>query len=87
MIIIKYLIHNYIQKLSIDDLNKFAINNNIILSENELNFIYSFIKKNHEYLLNNPNDFNIEKYKDKLSEENFIKIDLLINKYRKKYNI
>ena len=83
----KYLISNYIEKLSKDDINNFAIKNNINLSLEELDFTYSFIKKNYLIILNNPNEFNFSLYKDKYSEENFIKINNLIIEYRQKYNI
>ena len=72
--------------MSINDVNNFAINNNINLSNNELNFIYKFIKDNYLTLINNPNNFNLINYKDKFSQENFIKINNIINEYKNKYN-
>ena len=87
MIIIKNLIINYIKNLNINDINNFAINNNIYLSNKELEFIYNYIKNNYELLLNNPSNFNLKEYKDIFSNDNYIKINTLIEKYKIKYNI
>ena len=73
--------------MSIDDINIFAKNNNIYLSNNELEFIYKYIKNNYLKLIENPNDFNLINYKDNFSNDNYIKINNLINEYKKKYNI
>ena len=87
MIIIKDLIINYIKNISIEDINNFAIKNDIYLTSNELSFVYEYIKNNYLLLLNNPSAFNLLKYKDKFSNDNYIKINNLIDKYKKKYNI
>ena len=87
MIIIKNLIANYINNLSMEDINFFAIKNNIILDKKELEFIYNFIKKNYLVILNDPNNFSLSRYKDNFSEENYNKIEKLLNEYRKKYMI
>ena len=73
--------------MSIDDINNFAINNNIYLSHNELKFIYNYINNNYLLLLEKPNEFDISKYKNIFSNDNYIKISNLIEIYKKKYNI
>ena len=73
--------------MNINDVNNFAINNSIYLSNEELNFIYNYIKENYLLLIDNPNNFNIYDYKDRFSEDNFIKINKLLNEYKNKYNI
>ena len=65
--------------MSIDDINNFAKNNNIYLSNNELEFIYKYIKNNYLKLIENPNDFSLINYKDNFSNDNYIKINNLIN--------
>lgn len=79
------LIERYINKLSISDLNNLAFSKDIILSEDELNFSFSFIKKNWKTVLGNFSLFDFDKYKDNFSEENFIKIKALIKEYTIKY--
>ncbi|MBR1417293.1 MAG: DUF2624 family protein [Bacilli bacterium] len=87
MIIIKNLIKNYISNLSLNDIKNISLQNNINLSSNELDFIYNFIKNNYNNIIDNPSNFNLINYKDKFSNENYLKLDNLINEYKLKYNI
>lgn len=79
------LIERYIDNMTIFDLNNLAISKGIGLSDDELNFSYDFIKKNWKSVLSNYAIFDIERYRDKFSEENFIKIKKLIKEYTLKY--
>ena len=79
------LIERYINKMSIDDLNNLALSKNISLSDDELKFSFSFIKKNWKTVLGNFSLFDFDKYKDNFSIENFNKIKLLIKEYTLKY--
>ncbi len=76
------IIESYINNISKNDINTFAIKNNIKLNNNELDFIYNFIKTRYKEVLNNPNSFNLVKYKNNFSNENFIKINAIVNKYK-----
>lgn len=76
------LITYYINNLTYEQIIEFANKNNINLSYEELNFVYTFIKQNGSKAVENPNNFDISKYKNKFSEENFNKINILINKYK-----
>ena len=76
------LVEPYINKLTKQDINTFALNNNIRLNNNELDFIYNFIKSRYKEVLSNPNNFSLTKYKNNFSNENFIKINGLINRYK-----
>ena len=80
-----YLIERYINKLTTEDINNFALKNNIILNNDELNFTYSFIKKNWQFILTNPNSFNIDKYSSYYTPDNFPKIKKLVLEYQHKY--
>lgn len=80
-----HIIDRYMSLLKKEDVQNFAIKNNVSLSEEELNFTYEFVKKNWRIILSNPNAFHLEKYKDRFTEENYHKIDLLIKEYLKKY--
>ena len=72
------LIERYINNLTINDLNYLALNNNINLSNDELNFSFAFIKKNWKTILGNHGVFDIEK--------NFEKIKQLYKELKIKYN-
>lgn len=80
------LIKRYMQNLNKEDINNFANSKNITLSEEELNFTYDFVKKNWENILGNPKLLDLERYKNKFSEENFIKVKKLFNEYFQKYS-
>ena len=80
------LIENYIKKLTKEDITKFALKNNIIFNEEELDFTYNFIKKNYQIILNNPKLFNIDRYKDNYTKENFSKITKVYQEYLIKYS-
>lgn len=79
------LIERYINNMSIHDLNNLAISKGIGLSKDELEFSYNYIKKNWKNVLSNYSLFDFDKYKDKYSDENFIKIKKLIKEYTLKY--
>ena len=76
------LIEPYINNITKNDINSFALKNNINLNNNELEFIYNFIKIRYKEVLNNPNNFSLTKYKNNFSNENFVKINGLINRYK-----
>ena len=76
------LIEPYIKNISKNDINNFALKNNINLNNIELDFIYNFIKSRYKDILNNPSNFNLVKYKQNFSNENFIKINAIVNRYK-----
>ncbi len=78
------LIKNYVDKMTIEDIKNFAIKNNIFLSDKELDFTFSFIKRNYEALYANPN-IDLSRFKSNFSEENYNKIINLIDKLKIKY--
>ena len=79
------LIKKYISNLSVQDVREFALKNNIIFNDKELDFTYNFIKKNWEVILSNPNSLQLYLYKDYYSPDNYLKLQQLINYYYQKY--
>ena len=79
------LVKRYMENLSIEQVNDFATKNSVFLSENELNFTYTFVKKNLEMIFRNPNLLHLERYKEQFSPENFQKIQKLFTMYYQKY--
>lgn len=80
------LIERYIDNLSPEGLNNLAIGKGIYLSPEELEFSYNFIKKNWKTVLSNHGIFDIEKYRNQFSPENFTKIKMLIKEYTLKFS-
>ena len=77
------LIETYINKLTKQDILNFASKNNLKVTDEELDFVYNFIKYNYKTVLNNPNSFNLSNYKNNFSSENYNFINSLISKYIK----
>lgn len=81
---INRIIKKYIDNISKDDILNFGINNDIYLTDDELDYIYSEIKKNWMYLLNNPT-LVISNIQNNISSNNGEKIIALYNEYYSKY--
>lgn len=80
----KSLIKNYLDKLDIVKLKEFGIKNDILLNDEEINFILNLVKNNFEdILINNDKYFDI--LKSKVSQDNFLKVKDLFLYYEKRY--
>lgn len=79
------LIERYIKNMSKEDIINFANSKNINLNQEELDFLYEFIKKNYESILSNPRLLDINRYQNKFTKENFDKITKVFNEYYTKY--
>lgn len=75
------IIDIYINNLRKEDIVNFANKKDIRLSSSELDFTYEFIKGHYKEVMNNKFKYNFNDYRDKFSEENFNKINKLINEY------
>ena len=80
------LIKAYMGRMTMNDVNNFAISKNIYLSQEELTFVYDFVSKNWEQVIRNPKLLNLDRYKDRFSEENFKKIKKLFLEYSARYS-
>ena len=78
------LLKQYINKITINNINDFATKNNIILNEKELKFIFDLVKNNYEKIINDLEPFK-DKLKQNLTDENYHKIINLYNTYKEKY--
>ena len=80
----KELVKKYINRLSINDLEKFAKKNNISYTKEELNTVYNFILNNYNDLLN-ENIRVFENIKNKISPALYKKLLNLYIEYKQKY--
>ena len=71
--------------LSLNDIFTFASKSNIKLSNEEAQFILSFLRSNWYSLLKNQDISILDKYKDNFSPENFKKIKDNLLLYKNKY--
>ena len=79
------IVEKYMQRITKDDVNKFAIKKNVYLSNSELDFTYDFIKKNYANILKNHSLFKIDRYENRYSKENFPKVKKVFTEYFSKY--
>ena len=79
------LIKQYVNKMTINNINDFAIKNNIKLCENELNLLLSIVQNHYQDILNGNDEIIKKKLKDTLAEENYNKIIKLYENYKAKY--
>ena len=79
------LIERYMAIMTKDDVANFATKKGINLSDAEVTFTYNFLKKNWRDYLKNPNVFDINRYKDNFSPENFINVKKVFEEYYKKF--
>lgn len=75
------LIKEYIKKISIEDINDFAIKNNIPIKAGEDKIIYDFIKYRWKDVYNS-NNYDFRELKGKISDELLNSILILYNKYK-----
>ena len=73
-------------RMTVQDVNNFAVSKNIYLSGEELQFVYEFINKNWEQVVKNPKLLNLDRYQDRFSKENFEKIKKLFLEYSSRYS-
>ena len=77
----KALIREYVKKISLKDINDFAIKNNIAVKKEECKILYDFIKSRWEEIYDSDN-FNFNCLKGKISDELLNNIFILYNKYK-----
>ena len=79
----KLIILKYMERLTRDDIIKYANKQDINIKDNELDLIYAYIKKYPERILNDAVDV-IDEIKDDLSLEVYNKLLELYDKYKNK---
>ena len=79
------LIRNYVSKMTIDDIKKYASIKNINATNKEMQIVYEFIKKNYSKIYNNDMDFIEKNLKPKISNSLYNRLLILLNEAKTKY--
>ena len=79
------IIEKYIQKLTKEDIILFTFKNNIILKEEETDYIYKIIKEDYKILLSDNYQSVFMKANNYLEKETIKKLYNLFLNYREKY--
>ncbi len=78
------LIESYINILSLDKMNSFLKQNDIILNNEESSFLINYIKENWYQLIYKP-DKHLDIIKENISYNNYNKLYELYIRYKKQY--
>lgn len=79
------LISEYVNRMTIDDVNNFALKNGIILKDDEIKLIYDHIKKNWRTIVfGNPRGI-LDELKNKLDNNSYQKIEALYVYFKNLY--
>lgn len=78
------IIKSKIERLTLNDMKLFCNSKNITCDDKELIFIFNYIKKNYETILNNPKQALIE-VKPYLSDSSFNELENLYLEYHNLY--
>ena len=81
----KYFIKEYIKKLTVNDIKKFAKLKNINISDSEALILYTYAKNNYQDFLNGNDDLLIKEIKNKLNPDTFKEAYKLYLEYKIKY--
>lgn len=81
-----YLIREYVNRLRKEDVNNYALKQNIVLDNSEIDFIYSYIKNNYRKILSRDISLSLDEVKPKLRDSTYNKLVILIYNNRDKIN-
>lgn len=81
----EYLIKEYIKKLTVNDIKKYAKTKNILISDNDALILYTYAKNHYEDFLNGNDEYLIKELKEKLSPDVFKATYKLYLEYKIKY--
>jgi len=82
-----YLIEDYVKRLNIGDVERFALKQGIILDKEELTIVYDYIKREYKTLIyGNPKDILLD-IKEKVKPITYTKIENLYIKFKDKIEL
>ncbi|MGN0973107.1 MAG: hypothetical protein ACI4OT_00025 [Bacilli bacterium] len=83
------LIKKYLNILTKEDIKKYSLKNNIILSDSEIDILYDTLKNNNniDLLLSNNYDVVFKKIEPYLNNKNYVKIKNIFLEYKNKFKI
>ena len=79
------LIRNYVSKLTLDDIKKYASIQNINATNEEMQIVYEFIKKYYDKIYNGDMVFIEKNLKPKISSSLYKRLLVLYNEAKAKY--
>ena len=81
------LIEDYVRRLTKDDIVRFSLKQDITLNNEEVSFIYDYIKKEYKTIIfGNPKDI-FKEVKSNVRESTYNKMVALYTKYQEKLEL
>lgn len=84
IILNNYIIYEYINKITKDDIKNYFYKNSININSSDVNTIYEYIKKYYKNIFEIDSNFLLNELKNKLSNPVYKKIEELYYKYKEK---
>ena len=81
----EYLIKEYIKKLEIDDIKKFAKKKNISITDTDAIILYTYTKNHYQEILDGNDKLVIKELRNKLNSNTFKEAYKLYLEYKIKY--
>lgn len=82
-----YLIEDYVKRLNITDVERFALNQGIVLEKEELEVVYKYIKTEYKTIIyGNPREI-LTNIKSKVKPLTYNKIENLYERFKDKIDI
>lgn len=81
----EYLIKEYIKKLEIDDIKKFAKKKNISITDTDATILYTYAKNHYQEILDGNDKLVIKELRNKLNSNTFKEAYKLYLEYKIKY--
>ena len=79
------LIREYVGRMTKNDVNSFAVKNNVFLNDTELNLVYTQIKENWQTIVYGDYNKILNIVKDDINDDSLKKIDQLYHYYKNRY--
>ena len=81
----EYLIKEYIKKLEIDDIKKFAKKKNISITDTDATILYTYAKNHYQEILDGNDKLVIKELRNKLNSNTFKEAYKIYLEYKIKY--
>ena len=82
-----YLIEDYVRRLNIGDVEKFALKQGIVLDKEELTIVYEYIRREYKtFIYGNPKEILMD-IKGKVKPITYTKIENLYIKFKDKIDM
>jgi len=81
----EYLIKEFLKKLTVNDIKKYAIEKNIFITDTDAIILYTYAKNHYQDFLKGNDELLIKELKNKLSSNAFKEAYKLYLQYKIKY--